>query len=117
LTDAGVNLCLGTDSLATVRKTRDQPCQLSMFEEMRALAANEPGLPPKAILEMATLNGARALGMAGKIGALEQGGFADLIAIPCNGKMADSYDHVIHHAGSVTGSLIGGQWAVRPPTA
>jgi hypothetical protein len=38
LANAGVNLCLGTDSLATVRKTGKQKPELDMFAEMRALA-------------------------------------------------------------------------------
>ena len=39
LANAGVNLCLGTDSLATTRKTGKQKPELNMFDEMRALAA------------------------------------------------------------------------------
>ena len=59
LANAGVNICLGTDSLATVRKIRKQNPELSMFEEMRELAANDPKLPPVEILRMVTVNGAR----------------------------------------------------------
>src|SRR6185503_16070661 len=58
---AGVNVCLGSDSLASVTKQRRQPVELNMFEEMRALAHNHSWLAPKMILKMATLKGAKAL--------------------------------------------------------
>ena len=72
LARAGVNLCLGTDSLATVRKTRKQNPELSLFEEMRELAASDSRLSPLQILCLATVNGARALGRAGQIGELSK---------------------------------------------
>ena len=65
LAAAGANVCLGTDSLATVRKAGKQRLALDMFEEMRALAAKEPDMRPEEILRMATVNGARA-GAGGK---------------------------------------------------
>src|SRR5207302_1539953 len=89
LIKAGVNVCLGTDSLATVYKTRRQTVELNMFEEMRALAASHSFLSAQKILQMATLNGARALGMKGRIGELSERAFADLIAIPFAGKVGD----------------------------
>ena len=82
LADAGVNICLGTDSLATVRLRGKPKPELDMFGEMRALAAWEPGLSPTDILRMATVNGARALGLAAQIGELSKKALADLIAIP-----------------------------------
>src|SRR5262249_27058176 len=62
LVRARVNLCLGTDSLASVLKPRRQRIELSLFAEMQAMAAKAPDLAPKEILKMATVNGARALG-------------------------------------------------------
>jgi cytosine/adenosine deaminase-related metal-dependent hydrolase len=64
---------------------------------------------------MATLNGARALGLAGQIGELAGGALADLVTLPFAGKGADIYDVVLHHAGDVAASMIDGQWAL-PPT-
>jgi cytosine/adenosine deaminase-related metal-dependent hydrolase len=115
LVRAGVNVCLGTDSLASVYKPRRQNVALSLFEEMRALAANEPSLSARTIVRMATLNGALALGMGGEIGELSAGGFADLVALPFDGKIADAYDSVLHHEGDVAASMINGRWAI-PPT-
>jgi len=114
LANAGVNLCLGTDSLATVCKPGKQKPELNLFEEMRALAANDKTISPAEILRMATLNGARALGMSGQIGELAGDAFADLIAIPDDGKSRDIHETVIAHAGPVSASMIDGRWVIPP---
>ena len=111
---AGVNVCLGTDSLASVYKARRQTVELNLFEEMRALARNEPALSARKIVRMATLNGALALGMDGRIGELAKGSFADLVALPFAGKIADIYDGILHHQGDVAASMIDGRWAIAP---
>jgi cytosine/adenosine deaminase-related metal-dependent hydrolase len=117
LARAGVNVCLGTDSLASVYKPRRQNVELSLFEEMRALSRNEPSLSARKIVAMATLNGARALGMGGQIGELAEGAFADLVVLPFAGKLAAIYDAVLHHQGDVAASMIDGQWAIAPTRA
>jgi cytosine/adenosine deaminase-related metal-dependent hydrolase len=66
---------LGTDSLASAP-------DLDLWGEMRAAwAAHAAGLKPAAVLEMATLGGARALGLADRVGTLEIGKRADVIAV------------------------------------
>ncbi len=63
----GVNLALGTDSLAS----NDS---LSLWEEMAfAREVYGPALDPVRLLAMATVGGARALQLAGELGALEEG--------------------------------------------
>jgi 5-methylthioadenosine/S-adenosylhomocysteine deaminase len=114
LVNAGVNICLGTDSLATVRKTRKQNPELSMFNEMRELAANDPKLPPAEILRLATVNGARALGRAGQIGELSENALADLIAIPAKIKPSNACEAVLAHDGPVCASMINGDWVIPP---
>jgi cytosine/adenosine deaminase-related metal-dependent hydrolase len=52
--------------------------------------------------------------MAGQIGEIAENAFADLIAIPFTGKSADIYDAVLHHASTVSASMIDGQWAIAP---
>src|SRR5208282_3378264 len=99
LAHSGVNICLGTDSLATVRTTGKQKLELNMFEEMRALATREPELSPTEILRLATVNGARALGLGGQIGELSENRLADLIAIPARAKAGDAGDAVLAHTG------------------
>jgi cytosine/adenosine deaminase-related metal-dependent hydrolase len=109
---AGVNLCLGTDSLATVRTKPRQSVDLNLFTEMRQFVAKHPDLPPQQILRMATMNGAHALGMAGDIGELSRGSFADLIALPFSGKTTDSWAATLEHSGDVAMSMIDGHWAI-----
>jgi cytosine/adenosine deaminase-related metal-dependent hydrolase len=114
LTRARVNVCLGTDSLASVLKKSRQSVELNMFTEMQTLAASQPQLTPKTILQMATLNGARSLDMSGQVGEISEGAFADLIAIPFSGKLKTLNETVVNHRGNVTASVIDGEWAVEP---
>lgn len=114
LSRAGVNVCLGTDSLASVCKARHQDVELNMFDEMRVLARNHRSLTAKQILRMATVNGACALGLAKKAGELTPGAFADIIAVPFSGPMRQVYPAVLQHRGPVKASLIQGSWAVSP---
>ena len=114
LANAGVNICLGTDSLASLHKPRKQISELNLFDEMRELATVHTTLKPETIVEMATLNGALALGMKRETGELAPGTFADLVAIPHTGKLADACAAVVHHRGNVSASMIDGQWAIAP---
>jgi cytosine/adenosine deaminase-related metal-dependent hydrolase len=114
LAGAGVNLCLGTDSLATVRKTGKQRPALDLFAEMRALADLDQAISPAEILEMVTVNAARALGLTGKLGELSPGALADLVAIPFAGKSPNVFEAVLQHTGAVSACLIEGRWAIPP---
>jgi cytosine/adenosine deaminase-related metal-dependent hydrolase len=114
LVKAGVNVCLGTDSLATTRKVGKAKPELDMFAEMRALAHSDKTISPEEILRMATVNGARALGLAGKAGELSKNAFADLIALPYTGKSSRAYDAVLAHTGNVAASMIAGRWVIPP---
>jgi 5-methylthioadenosine/S-adenosylhomocysteine deaminase len=79
----GVNLCLGADGA---------PCNnnLDMFVEMRLAAllhkprAGPLAMSPLQVLEMATLGGARALGLEKEIGSIEEGKRADLVVVDLN---------------------------------
>ncbi len=78
---AGINVALGTDGAASNN-------DLDMLVEMRTAALLAKGvsrdptaLPAPAALRMATLNGARALGLDGVTGSLEPGKSADITAI------------------------------------
>jgi aminodeoxyfutalosine deaminase len=114
LANAGVNICLGTDSLATTRKTGRQPPELNMFEEMRQFAASDSALSSAEILRMATLHGASALGLTGQVGEISQNAYADLISVPFKGKTTGAFDAVLAHTGNVSASMIDGRWAVPP---
>jgi len=114
LAKAGVNVCIGTDSLATVRQRRDQQVELSLFDEMQAFSAKHPGVSASQILRMATMDAARTLGLAGRVSELVPGAYADLIILPCPAKVADTDESVLYHVGDVSGSMIAGQWAIPP---
>ncbi len=116
LEDAGVNICLGTDSLATTRSSRGRELELNLFDEMRAFSAKSPDVSPEHILRMATVNGAKALGMAGVIGELTEGAMADLIAIPFSGSEREVHEQIVHHVGPVDASMIAGTWVMPPGT-
>ncbi|HXG48177.1 MAG TPA: amidohydrolase family protein [Methylomirabilota bacterium] len=115
LTAAGVNLCLGTDSLASVRASGKARPELSLFAEMALFARNHPDVAPSDILAMVTLNPARALGQTGIIGELAPDSYADLIVIPCRDGGDDPVSAVVAHEGPVSGVMVGGEWVVRPP--
>ena len=81
LLSAGVLVSLGVDTTALAGNA-------DMFGIMKALqsvgnarAANEFELSPSRVLELATINGARALGIADRVGSLKPGKRADLIMV------------------------------------
>jgi cytosine/adenosine deaminase-related metal-dependent hydrolase len=114
LTQAGVNLCLGTDSLATIQKAPRQKIELDLFAEMRAFAKDQPQVAPEKIVHLVTRNGALALGLHGQVGELRSNALADLIALPFTGKPGDSYAAVLAHAGPITAGMIEGEWTMAP---
>ena len=114
LAAAGVNICLGTDSLASVFPSQRSKPELNLLAEMRQFAATHPGIAPEAIVEMATRNGARALGWQGRAGELSPGSWADLISIPFTGPIAECAAAVVHHPGDVAVSMIDGHWVAGP---
>jgi cytosine/adenosine deaminase-related metal-dependent hydrolase len=71
---SGVNVAIGTDSLASVE-------DLNLFAEMAEVRRLAPAVPAGRILESATLAGARALGFAAELGSLEPGKRAQLLAV------------------------------------
>jgi cytosine/adenosine deaminase-related metal-dependent hydrolase len=117
LLGARVNVCLGTDSLATVTKNGKENLELNLFSDMQAFSHSYPGVAPETILKMATANGARALGLAGKIGEITSYACADLIAVPFAGQISEAYEEVLNFQGRVSASMIGGQWAIAPEQA
>jgi len=111
---AGINVCIGTDSLASVYKRRREVVELNLLDEMRAFASEHPNMPARRVLSMVTMNAARALGLQGRVGEISQDAWADLIAIPFLGKRADVYEAVLNHRGDVAASMTKGQWAISP---
>ena len=77
LHDRGVLLTVGTDT-----PTPWIIPGVSFHEELGLL--RDAGIPAKDVLRMATLNGAKALGMAESIGAVKAGMRADLVVLRAN---------------------------------
>lgn len=115
----GVNVGLGTDGAASNNR-------LDCWQEMRLAALLAKGsssrpdvMPARQALRMATLNGARALGLEARIGSIEVGKEADLVAVdlgeahtqPCY----DPVSHLVYSAGreDVTHVWVAGREVVR----
>jgi len=113
LAAAGVNICLGTDSLASVTPTRRAP-ELNLFTEMQTFSESNPNVPPAEILRMSTVHGARALGLTGSVGRIAPDSFADLITLPFNGKLEDAASAAVNHHGPAGASMIEGKWVSEP---
>jgi cytosine/adenosine deaminase-related metal-dependent hydrolase len=116
----GVNVCLGTDSAASIgsgqrsetaagRLGGGPPQPLDMFEEMRCFHRHHPTVAPRQILRMATLNGARALGRQQQLGSIERGKLADLIAVPAAPKPRGIEEAIIYSSAPVCFSMVGGK--------
>ena len=101
LVDLGFNVCLGTDSLAS-------NSSLSLFAEMRAVRETHPDFPSDRILEMATVNGARALGQEHALGKIRSGFLADLIALPLVNPSNDLFTEIISWDKSVPWVMLAG---------
>jgi len=94
---AGVTVGLGTDGAASNN-------DLDMFEAMRMAAflhkvqSTDPQVIPAATaLEMATINGAKALGLETKIGSLEAGKKADVVVVSMSSaRQTPLYDPISH---------------------
>jgi 5-methylthioadenosine/S-adenosylhomocysteine deaminase len=92
-----VNVCIGTDSAASNNR-------LDMFSEMRLAALLSKGtnedasiLPAYQAIEMVTINAAKAMGLDHKIGSIEIGKQADLVAVKLSDfSISPCYDPVSH---------------------
>lgn len=101
---AGVNVGIGTDGAASNNR-------LDMIGEMRLAAllgkgvAGDPSaMPAHRVLRMATLAGARALGLDARIGSLEVGKLADIVAVDLNLASTQPCYSPISHLVYSTGS-------------
>jgi 5-methylthioadenosine/S-adenosylhomocysteine deaminase len=116
---AGVNVGLGTDGAASNN-------DLDMFEAMRqaAFLAKLQTMDPRAVsartaVEMATIGGARALGMDTQIGSLETGKRADLIVVSMGAArqtpMYDPLSHLVYvtRGDDVRTSVVNGRVLMR----
>lgn len=100
----GINVALGTDSAASNNS-------LDMFQEMRSAAllakvnSGDPSaLPAHQALAMATINGARAMGVEDRLGSLLPGKYADFVAVdlgdPATQPVHDCISQLVYAASS-----------------
>jgi cytosine/adenosine deaminase-related metal-dependent hydrolase len=94
--DAGVNVAIGTDSLAS----NDD---LNVFADLAALHAQAPSIPPRQLIEIATVNGARALRVDGEHGTMAPGRRADLVTVALDGPVDDVEEVLV--SGIATGRI------------
>jgi len=116
---AGITVSIGTDGTASNNT-------LDMVEEMRFAALLPKGVHynPEAIqartaLQMATINGAKALGLSHLTGSLEPGKSADLILVHADSSnmmpVYDEYSAIVYAMNSknVRFSMVNGEWIMR----
>ncbi|POZ62093.1 TRZ/ATZ family hydrolase [Chromobacterium alticapitis] len=103
LLGAGVAVGIGTDGAASNNKL-DMLAETRLAALLAKVGTLDPTIvPAAAAIRMATLNGARALGIDGKTGSVKEGKDADLIAIDLSAlETAPAFDpisHVVYAAG------------------
>ena len=119
LLKAGVNVAIGTDGPASNN-------DLDMFHEAQLAALVQKGvtgdptvLPAEQVFSMMTIDGARAVGLADKVGSLEAGKLADLAVVdfdsPNLTPYYDLYSHLIYAAAAsdVSDVIIHGQMVMQ----
>lgn len=116
----GIPVGLGTDGPAGSNN------DFNLFEEMdlasklaKVFSGDPQALPARKAVEMATIEGARAIGLDNQIGSLEPGKRADLIAVslaaPHAAPMFDAYSQIVYalKASDVTDVVIDGRIVLR----
>jgi 5-methylthioadenosine/S-adenosylhomocysteine deaminase len=115
----GINVALGTDGAASNNR-------LDLFSEMRLASllakvstGDAAALPASDVVRMATLGGAKALGLEERIGTLEAGKDADLCAVDLgdidDAPVYDAVSHLVHVVSRerVTDVWVAGQRLLR----
>jgi 5-methylthioadenosine/S-adenosylhomocysteine deaminase len=116
---AGVAVGLGTDGPASNN-------DLDLFDEMDTAAKlhklarqDATAMPAKTVFHMATLGGAKALGIEDRVGSLEPGKLADVVLVDARAPeltpLYDVYSHLVYAAkgGNVTTVVVNGRVVVR----
>ena len=117
--DAGINVALGTDGASSNN-------DLDMWEEMRSasllqkVATMDPcAIPAYTALQMATVNGAKAIGREGELGVLATGAMADILIVDLEKPHLYPHTNLISelvysaHAQDVETVIVNGQIVVK----
>ena len=95
----GITVALGTDSLISAPS-------LGILDEIKFLREDYVGIEPEVLLQVATVNGAKALGLPGEVGLLDPGSPADLVGIALPEGGIEGFDGPLDAAFSKTSKLI-----------
>jgi len=119
LINRGINVALGTDGVASNNN-------LNLFEEAKITSIlhkreSPENITEQQVLDMITINGAKALGLEDQIGSVEIGKKADLITInldnsemrPIHGKRGLISNLIYSFTGNVNDVIVNGEWVVR----
>jgi 5-methylthioadenosine/S-adenosylhomocysteine deaminase len=101
----GINVGLGTDGFAGSNDSADLVREMDLAAKLQKVTRMDPtALPAEQALEMATIGGARVLGMQREIGSIEEGKKADLVTMSLAGSTAyplyNLYSHIVYSAKS-----------------
>jgi aminodeoxyfutalosine deaminase len=104
LLDSGINVAIGTDSLAS-------NFSLSMIDEMRFLFGKRKDIKPEEIFRAATLSGAAALHHGGVLGRLRRNYWADMavLEIPSNLRSRHLISQILEGAGKCIATIVQGK--------
>jgi 5-methylthioadenosine/S-adenosylhomocysteine deaminase len=116
----GIAVGLGTDGPAGSNNDFDLMEEMDLAAKLQKLVRNDPeALSAKQSFEMATIGGARVLGMEKEIGSLEAGKRADLISIDLDAPnavpMYDVYSQLVYSlkGSNVNDVIVNGREVVR----
>ncbi|HCC56741.1 MAG TPA: amidohydrolase [Solibacterales bacterium] len=117
---AGVDAGLGTDGPAGSNNDFDLMEEMDLAAKLQKLSTGDPtSLPARQAFAMATIGGARVLGMQKEIGSLEAGKRADLIAITLEHStgvpLYDVYAQLVYalKGSDVRDVMVNGRWIVN----
>jgi 5-methylthioadenosine/S-adenosylhomocysteine deaminase len=108
---AGVTVALGTDGAAS-NNSQDMMEVVRVASLLQRARLQDPGaVPPLQALRMATINGARALGLDHLVGSIEPGKRADIITLdlyraPHNVAVHNVVSHLVHCARSTDVDMV-----------
>jgi cytosine/adenosine deaminase-related metal-dependent hydrolase len=101
--DCGINVALGTDSLAS-------SADLSVLNEARFLwQRDRHRLAPSTLLAMATVHGATALGCADLLGTLAVGKYADFVVLRSSDPSRDPWKQLWENTTDPAAVFLGGE--------
>jgi 5-methylthioadenosine/S-adenosylhomocysteine deaminase len=117
---AGLAVGLGTDGPAGSNNDSDMFEEMDLAAKLQKVATGDPrALPAKIALEMATIGGARVLGLEKEIGSLEPSRRADMITVrldrPNAVPMYDVYSQMVYalKGADVRDVMVNGRPVVR----